>query len=206
MKLLKIGYLVATVLLLNSCASGYQMLSPTNLNYNNKSENNGVLLQYKYNLLDKNYAKKEFKKGIKLVALKITNNSEKDLVFDSDIKLHYNDGSELNIIENKEVFKSLKQNSAIYLLYLLLTPVNFYTYETNSYGYQETTNSVPIGLVLGPGLAGGNMIAAGSANNKLKTELQDFEILGATIKRGETVYGIIGIKTDRYDSFNIKVN
>lgn len=206
MKLLKIGYLVAILLLLNSCASGYKMISPTNLNYNTNSSNNGVLLQYKYNLLDKKYAKKELKKGIKLVAVKITNNSDKDLIFGSDIKLHYEDGSELNIIENEKVFKSLKQNSATYLLYLLLTPVNFYTYETNASGFQETTSSTPIGLVLGPALTGGNIIAVSTANNKFKTELLDFEILGATIEKGKTLVGIIGVKSAYSNSIKIKVN
>jgi hypothetical protein len=49
------------------------------------------------------------------------------------------------------------------------TPVQFYSGSTTtSNGYYTETkpaNSFPIGLIVGPGLAGGNMIAASSANN-----------------------------------------
>ena len=154
----------------------------------------------------KKYAKKELKKGIKLVAIKITNNSVKDLTFGKDAILTYGDGSEIYIMENERVFSKLKQSPASYLWYLLLTPMNFYTTKTNSNGFQENTSSTPIGLVVGPGLAGGNMIAAGSANKKFKTEMLDYNINGTIIKKGETKYGLIGIKSNSFDSLKLKVN
>jgi len=199
MKLSKIGFLLAIIIILNSCASGYQMIEPNKVNYNSNDTKNGILLEYKYDLLSKKYAKKETKKGVKVVAIKITNNSENDIVFGKDIKLSYENGNELYIMDNNKVFKSLKQNTATYLLYLLLTPMNLYTTENG-----QQTSSTPIGLIVGPGLAGGNMIAAGSANKKFKTELLKFDINGTTIKKGETKSGLIGIKSDNYDAIKIK--
>lgn len=108
-------------------------------------------------------------------------------------------------METNRVFKQLKQSPATYLFYLLLTPVNIFTYETNSYGVQETTNTIPVGLVAGPGLAMGNMIASGSANKKFKTELFDYAINGTVIKKGETKYGLIGLNTNTYDALKILV-
>lgn len=200
MKLSKIGLLLTIMIVLNSCASGYQMINPESQNYNSGDLKNGVALQYKYDLLSKKYSKKEAKKGVKVVAVKITNNSEKDIVFGKDIKLAYSRGNERYLLAPDMIYKSLKQNTTSYLLYLLLTPMNLYTAENG-----QQTSSTPIGLVVGPGLAGGNMIAAGSANTKFMTELLEFDIHGAIIKKGETKFGLIGVKSDNYDAIRIKM-
>lgn len=139
------------------------------------------------------------------MAVKITNNSNEDLVFGKDVILTYDDGSKLYIMDNENVYSSLKQSPASYLWYLLLTPMNLYTNETQN-GFQTQTSSTPIGLVVGPGLAGGNMIAASSANKKFKQNLLDYNINGTTIKKGESVSGLIGIRSDDYNSIKIKVN
>lgn len=200
MKIIKITLLFITISILTNCASGYKMIEPKSINYVSTNENDNVKLEYKYDLLDKKYAKKELKKGVKLVAIKITNNSNKDLMFGKDAKLTYENGTEIFVMENEKVFTTLKQSPASYLWYLLLTPMNLYTAENG-----QQTSSTPIGLVVGPGLAGGNMIAAGSANKKFKTEILEYNINGTLIKKGETKYALIGIKADSYDSLKLKV-
>ena len=204
MKLLKFISLVLFFFILSSCASGFKTINLNTLNYLSNNTDKGVRLDYKYNLLNKKYAKKEIKKGIKLVAIKITNNTDTDLVLGEDIKLTYNNGQELIILDDKKTYNSLKQGVATYLLYLLLTPMNLYTTKTNSNGFQEQTSSTPIGLVVGPGLTVGNMIAAGSANKKFKTDLSTYKIYGTTIKKGSTSYGLIGVKSDNYDAIKVK--
>ena len=200
MRIIKITLLFIAISTLINCASGYKMIEPKSINYISTNETDNVKLEYKYDLLDKKYAKKELKKGVKLVAIKITNNSDKDLMFGKDAKLTYVNGAEIYVMENEKVFKTLKQSPASYLWYLLLTPMNFYTAENG-----QQTSSTPIGLVVGPGLAGGNMIAAGSANKKFKTEMLEYNINGTVIKKGETKYGLIGIKADSFDSLKLKV-
>ena len=201
---LKTVLILIAVASLTSCASGYRPITPQNINYLSTVENNGVTLDYKYNLLDKRYAKKEGKKGMKLVAVKLTNNSGKDLMFGRDIKLVYENGNYVNVEENEKVFQTLKQGTAGYLLYLLLTPLRFET-SSSSNGVPETTSSTPIGVVIGPGLAGGNMIAAGSANKKFKDDILEYNLNGMLIKQGETKYGLIGVVTDSYDALKLKV-
>ncbi len=200
MRIIKITLLLIAISTLSNCASGYKMIEPKSINYVSTNQTDNVKLEYKYDLLDKKYAKKELKKGVKLVAIKITNNSEKDLMFGRDAKLTYENGTEIFVMENEKVFTSLKQSVASYLWYLLLTPMNLYTAENG-----QQTSSTPIGLVVGPGLAGGNMIAAGSANKKFKTEMLEYNINGTLIKKGETKYGLIGIKADSFDSLKLKV-
>ncbi|UII75762.1 hypothetical protein LV716_16090 [Flagellimonas sp. HMM57] len=205
MRTIKIILFSIVVSTLTNCASGYKMIEPKSINYISSNETDNVKLEYKYDLLEKKYAKKELKKGVKLVAVKITNNSERDLVFGRDVVLAYENGSEVYIMENEKVFTTIKQSPASYLFYLLLTPVNLYTTETNSNGFEETTSSTPIGLILGPALAGGNMIAAGSANTKFKTEMLDYNINGTVIPKNETKYGLIGIKSNSFDSLKLKI-
>lgn len=206
MKLLKILFLLSAAALLNSCASGYKMIKPTTLNYISNNTSNGVTMEYKYNLLSKKYSKKESKKGIQLVAVKIKNSTEKDLVFGRDIKLSFENGNELYLLENEKTFKALKQSPASYLFYLLLSPINLYTTKTNAYGAAEQTSSTPIGLILGPGLAAGNMIAASDANKKFKTELNNYNINGTIIKKGETAFGLISFPSDNYEAIKVTVD
>ncbi|MEX6626585.1 hypothetical protein [Tenacibaculum salmonis] len=204
MKLLKIICFLLTFTLLTNCASGYKSINPASLNYLSKSIDNGVILEYKYELLNKKYKKKELAKGIKLIAIKLTNNSNKDLTFGEDLKLTYDDGTGLYIMENELIFKSLKQSVTSYLWYLLLTPLNIYTTSYSSRGYQETS-STPVGLIIGPGLAAGNMIAAGSANEKFKKDLLNYNINGTIIKKGEKISGLIGVRSDSYHSIKVRV-
>ena len=73
MKIIKIALLITVALNLTNCASGYKMIEPKTINYISASESDGVKLEYKYDLLDKKYEKMELNKGVKLVAIKITN-------------------------------------------------------------------------------------------------------------------------------------
>lgn len=203
-KIKSIFFCLSVLFLVSSCASRYKTIEPKSLNYFSSSEVNGVKLEYKYNLLSKKYFKKELKKGIKLAAVKITNNSNKDYIFGQDLKLTYSNNNEIGLLENTRVYSMLKQNTPIYLLYLLLTPMRFEVNQTTN-GFTETTSSTPIGLIIGPALAGGNMIAASSANKRFKTELENYDLMGKTIKQGETKYGIIAINSNSSESLKLKL-
>lgn len=208
-KTIKWSSLVVLTLLLNSCASGYKKINPETLNYGSKSMESNILVEYKYNLLDKKYKKKETKNNIKLIAVKITNNSEKDIVLGQDFKLTYENGNDVSLMETERLFKTIKQSPASYLWYLLLTPMQLYsgTTTTSNGFYTETkpANTFPIGLIVGPGLAGGNMIAASAANKNLKNDLRQYDLQGKTITKGTTVYGLIGVNSNSYDAIKIKM-
>lgn len=204
MKLKRIILSLAMIALLGSCASAYKNMNPGSLNYISNSTDENVKLEYKYELLNKKYKKKELAKGVRLIAVKITNDSGRDLVFGKDIKLTYQDGSTIYIMENEKVFSALKQSVPSYLWYLLLTPVNLYTNESQN-GFQTETTSTPIGLVIGPGLAGVNMIAASSSNKKFQQDLLNYNVNGVTIKSGENIAGLVGIRSDDYNAIKINI-
>lgn len=203
MKFLKFAVLLV-VILMSSCASSYKTINTKNLNYRSKSTDNNVTLEYKYELLSKKYKKKEISKGVRLVAVKVINKSNKDLVFGSDIKLIYDDNTSPYIMETDNIYSALKQKPATYLWYLLLAPLQFTTTTTTN-NITTTQNSFPAGLIIGPGLAVGNITVASSANKKFKRNLEERNLNGLTIKSGETVTGLVGLKSYDYNAISIKV-
>ena len=189
---------------LTNCASGYKMIEPKTIDYNNSDKTGNVELEYKYNLLDKRYAKKEEKENVKLVAVRITNNSEKNLMFGENIKLTYENGSELYVFENQKAFEILQQDLSSFLYYLAFTPANVYKTETDTNGSEES-GIIPIGLILGPTLTGVNMIVANAANKKFKEEILKYNINKTIIKSGERKSGLIAIRAISFDPLKLKI-
>jgi len=197
--------LAILILASNSCASNYRTINPKIISYVSKttSGSNDILLEYKYDLLYKKYKRKETKHDLRIVAVKITNLNEKDLVLGKDLNLTYTNGANIPLLSSKEIYREIKQHSGIYLLYLLLTPMQFNTTTSNSNGGNDT-QSFPIGLLIGPGLAAGNMIKASSSNRQFNNDLKMYNLKDQTIKKGETTYGLIGIRSSNYDALNLK--
>ena len=97
-KITPIIFIAVCLFLFTNCASGYKLINPPALNYNSGNDTEGVSMRYKYDLLDKKYAKKEVKKDIKLVAISITNNSNRDLTFGKDLRLTYENGNSVKVL------------------------------------------------------------------------------------------------------------
>ncbi len=191
--------LFLAIVSLASCANGYKEIKPQTLGYNSSKESNGIVLSYKYDLLDKKYAKKEDKKDVRLVAIKIQNTTNQDVVYGKDIFLEYQNGKLVAPLEFNQTFKMLKQQPATHLLYLLLTPLQFSSSDGSG------SSSTPIGLAVGPGLAGGNIIAASSANKKFKGDLMTYDLNGMVIEAGKTKYALIGIQSSSYDALQLGI-
>ncbi|WP_196888344.1 hypothetical protein [Aureivirga sp. CE67] len=204
MKLIKSTILVlAASILFTSCASKYELIKPKTLNYSNVSIDKGVSVSYKYNLLDKRYAKKEEKKGVKIVAIEIKNNSGKDLVLGKNFELEYSNGKKLYTINNMEAYKMVKQSTAIYSLYFLLSFLKFEVTKTTPNEIKK--DSYPVGLIVGPGIAVGNMVASSNANGKFEKEMMEYDLTNAVIKKGETKYGLISVISDDYQEIVGKI-
>ena len=192
---------IACLMLLTSCASRYKRINPETVVYNSISTDNGITMEYKYDVLTKKYKKKEGKKKLRVVAIRITNRGETEKVIGQDIRFVYQSGAELSLLDHKIIFKSLKQHPATHLLYMLFTPLNIYV----SDGYNGSTSTIPVGLAIGPGLTLGNVLTSSGANRKFRKELEAKSLIGKIIKPGETVSGVIGIAAEGYDPIQIKV-
>ncbi|MGO8055819.1 hypothetical protein, partial [Rhizobium leguminosarum] len=55
------------------------------------------------------------------------------------------------------------------------------------------------------GITAGNMIVAGSANKRFRSELEENNIIGREIKPGETFYGLISISDNSYMPLTMKI-
>jgi hypothetical protein len=78
-------------------------INPTALITFQKTQTMALLLNINTACLIKKYAKKEYKRNLKLIAIKITNNTE-DLVF-GDLVLTYDDNTMLYVMEKETVYK-----------------------------------------------------------------------------------------------------
>lgn len=195
------------ILLLTSCATGYKQIVPTELNYQANELESGVKISTKYDVLrlrgNSKYANKEHKKGLKIVAVEITNLTDSVLMVGRDIEF-YGGQQPLVLIDPKVMVSTVKQSTLAYLPYLLLTflQLNYTITESTS---TTTYGTIPIGLVLGPGLSIGNILTASKANKQLQEELLYYDLMNRSIQKGEKVYGIIGFWSKEYLPISVKI-
>lgn len=191
-----------TLLVLCGCASGYRSIRPNSTFYQDSDNYSGLEFSYRMGVLsehrNKKYAKREDKKGIRVVAVKLVNNTNRPLVVGEDFRF-YTGNSELVLIDPSIVHAELKQGVPIYLLYLLMSPIQLYTSDE-----QGNVRSTPIGLFLGPGIAFGNMLGAGAANQSFLRELLQFSVINKTIEPGNTLFGLIGIRDNGYNPIRLR--
>jgi len=194
--------LICVVFLLTGCAMRYHSIDPVRQKYKSNGLENGIELSYKYDILresgNSKYAKKEYKNGIKLIAVKLTNNTDSTLTIGKDI-LFFSGNKEVLSLSPVLIKNTIHQNEPAYLFYLLFTFTTF----TVSNGYSAQT--YPIGYALGPILTLTNLITASSANKNLLLELNRYDIMNKDLHRGETIYGIIGIREYSYDPISIRI-
>lgn len=189
-------------LLLGSCASGYRPIQPQSINYANIPTDGEIQIAYRYDVLaamgNKKLKKKEEKRGVNVVAVKITNNSDRPIKLGEDYNITAG-GRVISPLAPLATFSTLKQKPALHLLYLLLTTARL------NVNTDDPTDGIPVGLAIGPGLAIGNLAVASGANKKFKTELITNDLISKTIPPNATVYGIIGMRNENYDPLGIQV-
>lgn len=194
--------LSALLIILTSCAASYKSINPEQLRYNYNPENEGLSFSYQADVLkmagNKKLAKKEDKYDVRVVAIKLTNNTGRDINFTDDLDLLVNNIT-AQPLAPKSVTSKIKQSTPSYLLYLLLTPMKLYVADEN--GVSEYN----IGYGLGPGLTALNMGIASSANSSFSKELSNYDLYNQIIPNGETVYGLIGLSDYNFGSISVRL-
>jgi len=190
---------LAIIFLFCSCAQSYHTLNPTKIAYTASNNLEDISLNYRYDILsekgNKKISKKERKHNFKLVAVKITNNT--DTVINIGNNAAFFSGNSITYpMDAISTKNSLKQSVPSHLFYLLLTPL---TLSLNG------STPFPIGLIIGPAISGGNMFVAASANNNINKELVQYDILYRDIQPGETVFGLVGFRNLDYVPLTIKL-
>jgi len=189
-------------ILLSGCAMYYRPINPEKLNYNIREKQDGIEFSYRYDVLrergNKKMGKKELKNGIKIIAVRITNNSDSTICIGSDV-VFYTGLKEVTPLSPIIVKNAVKQSIIGYLPYFIGAFGNS-TVTLNG----RVVSTFNFGLILWPGIAIGNMLVANTANSNLLKELNKYDMIGTKIKPGVTVYGIIGIQDDGFIPLTIK--
>jgi hypothetical protein len=188
------------VVFMSGCAASYKAINPTHLYYSAHSMRDGIEISYKYNVLqekgNKKFSKKELKRDVQIVAIKLTNNTGRTVNIRKDL-LFYAGDVPIYPMQPVDIKNAIRQSVPSYLPYILLTFVSVTGYE----GASAVT--VPVGLALGPGITAGNMAVAATANKHLLQELEQYNILDRDIAPGETVFGIIGVRHSGYGAITV---
>lgn len=184
------------------CASVYKPVHPPSVNYSSPVVQDSIEFSYRYNMLyekgNKKYANKEHERGVSVIAVKLTNQSDKTINIGEDIRF-YTGTNQLLVMKPRVAGNMLKQSPASYLPYLLLCAT------TLTVGSGNSAEVFPVGLLIGPAVTGRNMLVASDANIDLYKELDEYSILDKELKKGDTVYGLIGIGGIGYDPIHIRL-
>ncbi len=198
-------FLIISIMLC-SCASSYKPVNPPSQPYGSAEESAELAFSYQYDVLlragNKKYDRREKKKGVRVVAIKLKNNTERTLIPARDIHILANE-KVLPVMAPFQVKNTIKQQTPIYLLYLLLTPLSVRFYESNN-GVLKEKSTIPVGLVVGPGLTAVNMAVAGSANKKLEAELLEYAF-DKPVAPGQTMYALVGLNLSQHHSLSVRV-
>ena len=198
-KFISFTVVLICIIIMSGCAKRYYTLNPTSIAYSASNNMEDISLSYRYDVLNEkgNYkiSKKEKKNNIKLVAVKITNNTDKVISIGNNAAF-YSGNFIIYPMDAMSIKNKLKQSVPSHLLYLLLTPLTF-TF--------NDSGAIPVGLIVGPAIAGGNMLMAGNANKRFYEELLRYDIMSIDIRAGETVYGLVGFQSFSYDPLTIKL-
>ncbi|MBC3541699.1 hypothetical protein ACFSC6_01780 [Rufibacter sediminis] len=202
-----LGTSLALVLFLGSCASSYRPIRPQTVHYdyNEISATGALSTSFAFDVMtlrnNKKYAKKETKNNMKVVSMKVVNNTDAPIHVGRDCRL-FMGGREIIPMEPTVAANKIKQGVPIYLLYALLFLNITQENTSGSYVTESSSTSLPIGLPI----AAGNMLVAGNANKKMKEEIIGNNILNKTINPGETAYGVICLNESTTGRLKFELN
>lgn len=193
---------ICIILFFTGCASYYRPINPPTLSYVSNDLQNGIDMSYRYDVLkekrNKKLAKNEDRNQVRLVAVKLTNFTDTTINIGQDA-LFFSGKNQIYPIAPLLMKNLIKQSTPSSLLYLLFTALKLNVYTSSS------SNSYPIGYVLGPGLTLLNMTTAASANKNLLKELNQYDLINKDVLKGETVYGLIGIKDNGHNPISLRI-
>lgn len=193
------------IIFLCSCASKYRPVNPSQIVYGTKVEKSGVDLYYRYDVMaganNIKQTNKELKNDIKVIAVKIYNNTAQQITIGENAKF-YGEGKELTLLTPETIKRQLQQQAPFFLGYLALLALPPISYQKDN-----NTKTVEIfeGAIIGGALAAGNIYVSAKANKNLKKELELNSLIKKNILPGETVYGLIALQKTGYVPLTLKL-
>lgn len=170
------------------CASTYKPIFPDDVSFSATTQDGGLKMQYKYDVLadagNRKYAKKEDRRRVRIVAVNVQNNTGRAITLGRDAEL-YSGKMQLFPLTGPDVKQELRQVKGLYMIWSIVWVVLSKCDDGDC-----STIPLPVGLVIG--LA--NMGTAGKANNDLLYDFNRHNITDKTIPPGESVTGLIAVR------------
>lgn len=206
--LLKASSIVLFLFIVTGCSSSYRTINPSKLSGYTIKESNGIELDYQPAALNGQYLKHQQQTGYGLYAVRVTNNTSKPISIKNNVVITAS-GKTLSYMELNVFYNFIQQNPERSLQFLFLLPLNGYTKSATTEGSTTTSSSThfyPVGVILGPALAFGNLAAAKGANEKFKAELDKYDILNKEIGVGKTEFGIIALNENPLNPLELVIS
>lgn len=179
------------------CATTFKPMRQDAYDYDSPRDTSGIEVKYMFNPLGASgnsfYAQKARGEGVDVVAVKLTNNTDREINVKRDLDF-YVGNTEASPQDPAASLATVRQRTGGYAWWLLLMLVNGFKYEVtcDSYnGCREDTQFIPIGIILGPVIAFGNMGVAASANGAVIKEIDSKDASRQVLKPGQSYEGYL---------------
>lgn len=185
---------LVVLVMLSSCARTYHPLEPASLRYTHHEDETAPLsLGYRYNILtekgNKKFSKAEEKRRLYLVAVEITNFSDRPMTLGKDFLLQAGNVPVAPVSKTR-LYNRLKQNPGFFMFYMFFIHLNIPSQLITG---SSSAVVLPTGLILGPALSLGNLFKAKKNNQNFLAELNLYDLTDKQIAPGETVHGLVGL-------------
>ncbi len=202
MKLKRCVMLGIIIVLMAGCARTFVPIdNQKHMEYYRKFENNGFTGEYSFHVLEysqnNTYAKKAFKRGFQIISVKLTNETDRVLNLNSDVNFKLND-QPLYPLKADQFSLHIKQLVLPHLLWTGLSAGAFFIDEDIKF------LRIPVALI-GPLVALNNIVQSNKANEKLVEYVNDNNLLSKTIKPGETLEGVLVVKSFTHGELKIEL-
>lgn len=189
----------------SSCTTKYQSIAPRQFKYPEAVYSDGVGFTYNYEVFTSKYnrgfKRKELKNEIQIVGVRITNYTDSILTLGDNLQI-YADTTPIEIVTPEIAGQRLRQDNALFMLYLLLGPLKLKS--TNKNDLEKKEKAFPVGFIIGPSLSLASYGSTAFANEKFKKELLLFSPKGKAIMPKSELTGLIAIKVKKPLPLKIK--
>ena len=189
--------------LISSCAYMYSPVNLEEVKYVSQPDTNlKIIIQNSNDNIfeitgNKRLEKKSKRKKVRPIAIKVVNNSNIEINFDSlNIEI-FSNYSKSQILSNQKVFRTLKQNSSLYSLYLLGNIISF-GYSNNQISF-DFLPSIFFSII-----SIGNITLAYISNHKFKKDIYKYSLQNKIIPANSVTTGLVFINADSINNILIR--
>jgi len=197
-----------------SCVSGYRLVQPVNAGFEQVNEPNEQAVTIQCSDIDlvgsTNPAlqRKLSKNGFVFIPIKVENKSDQAFTFSFQTSELINDFMPVQMLEQEQYLKALKQKFWPNLLYVPAAVVTSFTKREFQIGGNMATSysfqmNVISGLISAWALV--NSTRTIWVNHKTRKNILQYDLLNKTIEPNKTVYGFICVKAEKINQAMVRI-